>query len=160
MARLTRDMQRIVAEQKLGYVASVGPDGSPNLSPKGTFLVRDKDHLMFGEMRSPQTVRNIAANPLVEVNFVDLFSRKGFRCKGAAHFVASGSAEFAALLPAFDEEWGSELCALFNGIVVIAVDSAAALTSPAYDIGAEEPALRAHWLAYFTDLQDRAPWPG
>ncbi len=49
MAVLTDDMKRLVTEQKLGCVATVCPDGSPNLSPKGTFLVLDDDHIMFGE---------------------------------------------------------------------------------------------------------------
>ena len=82
MAVLTDDMKQLVAEQKLGYLASVAADGTPNLSPKGTFLVRDDDHIMFAEMRSPNTVANIETTPNVEVNFVDIFSRKGFRFKG------------------------------------------------------------------------------
>ena len=35
----TDDMKRIVAEQKLAFVATVCPDGTPNLSPKGTIAV-------------------------------------------------------------------------------------------------------------------------
>ena len=150
---LTDDMKRIVAEQKLGYVASVCADGSPNLSPKGTFLVRDDRHLMFAEIRSPNTRANIAANPVVEINFVDLFSRKGFRCKGPARFVDEATDEFKELLPGFIAGWGEDFAALFNGIVVIAVQSAALLSSPAYDVGAEEAALRKQWLAYFSGLQ-------
>jgi len=34
MTTLTPDMKRIVAEQKLGFVATVCPDGTPNVSPK------------------------------------------------------------------------------------------------------------------------------
>ncbi|WP_282605656.1 pyridoxamine 5'-phosphate oxidase family protein [Pelagibius sp. Alg239-R121] len=151
---LTDDMKRIVAEQKLGYVASVCADGSPNLSPKGTFLVRDNDHLMFAEIRSPNTRANIQNNPLVEINFVDLFSRKGFRCKGPARFVEEGTDEFTALLPSFIDGWGEEFATLINGIVVISVEAAGPLSSPAYDIGAEEGALRQQWLAYFTKLQE------
>ena len=33
---LTEEMKRVVLEQKLGFVATVCPDGTPNLSPKGT----------------------------------------------------------------------------------------------------------------------------
>ena len=39
MAILTEDMKRVVREQALGFVATVCPDGSPNLSPKGTTSV-------------------------------------------------------------------------------------------------------------------------
>ena len=34
--KLTDDMQRVVLEQRLGFHATVCPDGTPNLSPKGT----------------------------------------------------------------------------------------------------------------------------
>ena len=155
MAALTEDMKRVVGEQKLGYVASVCADGTPNLSPKGTFLVRDDNHIMFGEMRSPGTVANVASNPAVEVNFVDVFARKGYRFKGAARYVAKDTAEFAELLPAFESEWG-DLCRLFNGIAVIKVDRAAPLVSPAYDVGAVEGELRKQWLGYFSTLQEGA----
>ena len=33
---LTEDMRHVIAEQKLAFVATVCPDGTPNLSPKGT----------------------------------------------------------------------------------------------------------------------------
>jgi hypothetical protein len=33
---LTDDMRRVVREQSLGFVATVRPDGTPALSPKGT----------------------------------------------------------------------------------------------------------------------------
>ena len=65
MPALTDEMKHVVAEQKLGYVASICADGTPNLSPKGTFLVLDDDHVMFGEIRSPQTASNIATNAIV-----------------------------------------------------------------------------------------------
>lgn len=52
-------MKRVVGEQRLGFFATVCEDGSPNLSPKGTTYVLDDDHLLFAEIRSPQTVANI-----------------------------------------------------------------------------------------------------
>ncbi len=39
--KLTPEMQRLIAEQRLGFVASVCEDGTPNLSPKGTVSVWD-----------------------------------------------------------------------------------------------------------------------
>jgi predicted pyridoxine 5'-phosphate oxidase superfamily flavin-nucleotide-binding protein len=58
MATLTEDMKRVVREQRLGYVATVCPDGTPNLSPKGTTRVWDDNHLVFADIRSPRTVAN------------------------------------------------------------------------------------------------------
>ncbi|MEM8646382.1 MAG: pyridoxamine 5'-phosphate oxidase family protein [Pseudomonadota bacterium] len=144
-------MKQIVADQKLGFVGTVNADGSPNVSPKGTFLVLDDEHIMFGEIRSPQTLANIAERPAVEVNFVDPFVRKGLRVKGPARFVAGGSAEFAELEPKFREVWGA-LCDVFGGIVVIDVEKVAPLTSPAYDVGASEEELKAQYFTHFTEL--------
>ena len=47
MGILTEDMKRVVRQQRLGFIATVCPDGSPNLSPKGTATVWDDDHLVF-----------------------------------------------------------------------------------------------------------------
>jgi uncharacterized protein len=90
MARLTDDMQRIVLEQKLGFAATVCPDGTANLSPKGTTTVWDDDHLLFADIWSPQTVRNLAANPTIEINVVDPIVRKGYRFKGRASLHSEG----------------------------------------------------------------------
>ena len=150
MGTLTDDMKRIVAEQKLGFVATVDADGSPNLAPKATMLVLDDGHVMFGDIRSPNTIANVRERPAMEINFVDAFVRKGYRFKGRARYAERGSAEFEALLPRF-EQWGA-LCDRFRGIVILAVERAAAVTSPAYDDGATESELRAHWSKYFADL--------
>jgi predicted pyridoxine 5'-phosphate oxidase superfamily flavin-nucleotide-binding protein len=79
---LTDDMKRVVCEQRLGYIATVCTDGTPNLSPKGTTAGWDDDHLVFAEIRSPRSVQNIEHNPSVEVNVVDPLVRKGYRFKG------------------------------------------------------------------------------
>ena len=79
---LTDEMKRVVERQRLGFVATVCADGTPNVSPKGTLRVLDDDHLMFADIRSPGTVANLRTNPSVEVNVVDPFVRKGYRFKG------------------------------------------------------------------------------
>ncbi len=56
---LTEEMQRLVRDARLGFAATVCPDGAPNVSPKGTTLVYDEEHLVFADIRSPQTVANL-----------------------------------------------------------------------------------------------------
>src|SRR4051812_6577242 len=68
---LSEDMKRVVSRQRLGFVATVCPDGTPNLSPKGTLSVLDDDRLVFADIRSPQTVTSLRVNPSIEVNVVD-----------------------------------------------------------------------------------------
>jgi predicted pyridoxine 5'-phosphate oxidase superfamily flavin-nucleotide-binding protein len=149
-------MKRVIEEQRLGFVATVAPDGTPNLSPKGTFAVLDDRTIAFGEIRSPGTIRNLRANPRVEVNFVDVFVRKGYRFAGTATVVERGEARFDLLLP----DLRSSLAPRIRAIVTIAVTRALPLTSPAYDDGKTEPELRRAWTSRFRMLQPHERFEG
>ena len=155
MGILTDDMKRVITEQRLGFVATVGADGTPNLSPKGTMVVLDDDHILFGDLRSPGTIANLRANPAVEVNFVDPFARTGYRFKGRAAYVARDESGFADLAPLF-AHWGA-LAEGIKGIVRIKVERALPLSSPAYDYGATETQLRQEWARHFETIR---PAPG
>jgi predicted pyridoxine 5'-phosphate oxidase superfamily flavin-nucleotide-binding protein len=144
-------MKRVIEEQRLGFVATAAPDGTPNVSPKGTFTVLDDRTIAFGEIRSPGTIRNLRANPRVEVNFIDAFVRKGYRFAGNATVVERGEADFETLLPRI----GSTLAHRIRAIVTITVTRALPLTSPAYDDGKTEPELRRAWTTRFRLLQPR-----
>src|SRR3954467_3998063 len=80
--RLTEQMRRVVTEQSLGFVATVRPDGTPALSPKGTTRVWDDERPVFLPHNSPGTVANLTGNPAVEVNVVDPILRRGWRFAG------------------------------------------------------------------------------
>jgi len=149
---LTADMKRVIGEQKLGFVATVSADGTPNLSPKGTMQVLDDEHIIFADIRSPATMANLARNPALEINFVDPFNRKGYRFKGTARIVAKGTPEFATLVARYP---ASLLADRYRAFVVMHVDKAAALISPAYDAGATEAGLRKQYRAYFESIQPK-----
>jgi len=134
MAILTDDMKRLVTEQKLAFHATVCPDGSPNLSPRGSTRVWDDDHLFFADICSPQTTANIRAGSPIEVNVVDPFVRKGYRFKGRAEVHERGSAVFCEGVERMRAD-GSKLAERVEAIVVIEVRHAAPLVSPAYDDG-------------------------
>ena len=87
---ITKEIDKLLSEQKLGFVATVSPNGTPNLSPKGTIISLDKNTLAFADIRSPQTIRNLQTNPSVEINVVDPFARKGYRFKGTAKIISDG----------------------------------------------------------------------
>jgi predicted pyridoxine 5'-phosphate oxidase superfamily flavin-nucleotide-binding protein len=148
---LTADMKRVIEEQRLGFVATSAPDGTPNVSPKGTFAVLDDRTIAFGDIRSPGTLQNLKTNPRVEVNFIDAFVRKGYRFAGTAAVVERGAADFETLLPRL----GSTLAHRIRAIVTITVTRALPLTSPAYDDGKSEPELRRAWTRRFRLLQPR-----
>ena len=146
---LTGDMKRIVEEQLLGFVATTAPDGTPSLSPKGTFFVVDDNTIAFGEIRSPGTIRNLRTNPRIEINFVDPFVRKGYRFAGTAEIVERGSEGFDALLG----RYRGALAPRLRAIVAVTVSRALPLTSPVYDDGAAEPDVRRGWTTRFRKLQ-------
>ncbi len=142
---LTGDMKRLVDEQQLGFVATVSPDGWPNLSPKGTTAVLDDSHLFFADIASPNTVRNLTDDPRVEINVVDPIVRKGYRFKGTATVHTNGGSYERGL--ALLAERGSSLTAdRVRAIVVVEVIEAAALVSPAYDQGVSEESVVNSWL--------------
>ena len=143
MGVLTGDMQRVIGEQQLGFIATVTPDGRPNLSPKGSTKVFDDDHLIFADIASPNTVANLRANSGIEINVVDPIVRKGYRFKGRAEVFAEGP-RFDELL-AFLRSTGST--SPINNIVLISVDSAAPIWSPSYDQGQSEARVVADWEA-------------
>ena len=90
MGILTNDMKRVVRQQRMGFMATVCADGTPNLSPKGTSTVWDDDHLVFANLGSPVTIENLNHNPACELNVLDSFLRKGYRFKGTAELLTSG----------------------------------------------------------------------
>src|SRR5947209_6253313 len=152
MGILTSDMKRVVEEQRLGFVATVCPDGTPNLSPKGTTAVWDDEHLVFADIRSPVTVKNLRQNPAVEINVVDPISRKGFRFKGMATVINSGPL-FDEVLEFFKRERGLVQMQV-QTFVLVEVKQTRPLISPAYDLGVSEEEVSDQWTAYFAALRD------
>jgi hypothetical protein len=137
---LDEDMQRVVRAQRLGYVASVCRDGTPNLSPKGTTIVWDDEHLVFLDLHSPQTVANIeAGNRVVEINVVDPIRRKGYRFKGPAEVLRAGRL-YEDVVRFFETDRGIERGRI-NAVVMVRVEQASALTSPAYADGTTEDVI-------------------
>lgn len=81
-ATITPAVGELITTQRLCYVATVSPDGRPNLSPKGSLKVLDAHHLAFADLASPNTVANLRTNPHLEINVVDPFLRRGYRITG------------------------------------------------------------------------------
>lgn len=155
MATLSDEVQRFVREQRLGYHATVSPDGMPCLTHAGTTSVYDHEHLFFADIRSPRTVANLRVNPSIEVNVVDIFARRGYRFRGTAT-IHQG-----------DEVWQRAISLLaeriprageypVKGIVLIHVEHIDVMTSPAYDRGETEADLVQHYLGYYTSLHQAA----
>ena len=156
MGILNDDMKKVIRQQKLGFVATVCPDGTPNLSPKGTAAVWDDDHLVFADLASPVTMANLRLNPSLEINIVDVFSRKGYRFKGNATIVEKEANQslFAEIFQAFHNgERGIHQVRLpARAYVLVKVKRALELVSPGYVPGKTELETREEWAAHWAEV--------
>jgi uncharacterized protein len=148
MAMLTEEMKQMVERLRLCYVATVTPDGKPNLSPKGSLKVVDDDHLAFADIASPVTIRNLQTNPFIEINMVDPFLRRGFRFKGRATIHKAGADfDFVA-----EDLWAREGRQYpVNAVVKVRVEESFPVLSPAYTFNdnVQEAQVKASWLKRF-----------
>ena len=154
MGILTDDMKRVVRQQRMGFMATVCPDGSPNLSPKGTATVWDDAHLVFADLGSPVTIENLGHNPACEINVLDTFLRKGYRFKGTAEILTGGDL-FDEIEDAFiTGSHGIRRSGLpAKRYVLISVNKAAPVISPGYTPGKTEESMREEWTDYWAEIQ-------
>ena len=82
MEKLSADLKNAIVQIKPAMVATVNSAGQPNVSPKGSLRVLDDQHLVFAEIRSPQTIKNLRENPQISMIGFDPLSRKGWRIWG------------------------------------------------------------------------------
>lgn len=96
MIEITADMEAIINQAILSFVATVNDDGTPNLSPKASLTVRH-GALYFADIASPRTILNLKRNPAIEINVVDIFQRRGYRFTGRAAILPPDDGESLAL---------------------------------------------------------------
>ena len=80
---------------KMGWVATASKGGEPNVTPKGSLKLLDDQHVIFADLFSLKTRRNLQENPQVAVTVIDVGTAKGYQIKGKAELLTSG--------PLFDE---------------------------------------------------------
>jgi uncharacterized protein len=103
---------------------------------------------MFADIRSPQSVQNIEQNPSVEVNVVDPLVRKGYRFKGRGVVHRSNDVFQRGCQIYRDAGVINEI----RAVVLIRVDRALPLVSPAYDRGETEEQVKDRWRGYWGKL--------
>ena len=142
---LTPDMRAVIEAAHLCFAATVTPEGRPNLSPKGTIRVWDDAHLFFLDIASPGTRANLTHSPWMELNVVEQLSRRGYRFSGQAELHFPGSAVYDE---ASRRVYGAmPPTAEVAAVVLLAIERAAPLLSPAYWRVDDETALREIWRA-------------
>ena len=146
MIEFDDEIKNFVNFQKLGYVATISADGTPNLSPKGTISILEDSRLVFANIRSPQTIENLKKKSSIEINVIDPFSRMGYRFKGIAKIVSNGD-DFKNILDYFEKKG---IKSNISDIVIINVESFSQITSPSYDLGQKKDDLVKKWKHYYS----------
>lgn len=144
---LTDKIESFLKRQKLGFVATVSDNNTPNLSPKGTIIVWDSNTLAFADIRSPDTIKNLKANPNLEINVIDPILRKGFLFKGKAKILADGDL-YKKILNHYKT---NGVKSPIGYIVLVHVSDIEEVTSPLYDLGITEEDMKAKWKKHYLE---------
>lgn len=139
MSTVTPEIKNYLDRLKLGFVATVSPDGLPNVSPRGTIISWGTDCLVFADIKSPQTTSNIDSNPAVEISIVDPMIRKGFCFQGTAIILRHGD-EFDKIIQHY-KSIGVQ--SKIKAAIKVKLTGIERIVSPLYDLGLTEDKIRA-----------------
>jgi hypothetical protein len=74
----------------LAYVATVDTKGRPNVVPKGNIAILDNGYIVFADLYSQQTKKNLLKNPNIAVTVVNPAAYAGYQIKGKAKIIERG----------------------------------------------------------------------
>lgn len=86
-----------MANAVLCWLATVAPDGTPNVSPKEIFAPYGADSIVIADIMSANSVKNICQNPNVCLSFIDIFRQQGFKISGRARVIGRDDSDFAVV---------------------------------------------------------------
>ena len=144
---ISQDVREFVNKQKLGFIATISPDNTPSLSPKGSLIAWDSENLAFADIRSLGTVNNISTNPNVEINVIDPILRKGYRFSGTASIIKSDKT-FDDIIQYYDK---NGIKSAIDIIILIKVSKVSEILSPSYDSDISEEEIKSMWKKHYLD---------
>ncbi|MGB0855929.1 MAG: pyridoxamine 5'-phosphate oxidase family protein [Nitrosopumilus sp.] len=145
---ITQKIKKFLDIQKLGYVATVSSDGKPNISPKGTIIGWTSDTLVFADIRSPDTIKNLQHNPNVEINVIDPLLRRGYLFQGTAKIIKD-SFLIETILNYYRQKG---VKSPIVSLVSVDISSVSEVISPLYDMGISEEEIKSKWKKHFEEL--------
>ena len=90
MTTIPQELHDLLAGGHNVWVATVGPDGSPNVSIKGSGALLDYEHLFFADMFSHKTRENLEHDPRVAIGIHDPERKVAMQVKGTAELIDHG----------------------------------------------------------------------
>lgn len=91
MIRIPEEIREFLRTH-LAYVATVDGKGMPNVVPKGDVAVCGENEIVFADLYSHQTKKNLKSNPHVSICVVNPAAYTGYQLKGRARIVERGKA--------------------------------------------------------------------
>jgi len=91
MPKLTEALKAFIARPEVVKIlATVNPDGSPNIGPKATTHLFDDESVAYLEVAGGRHWENVRRDPTVVVACIDWEGREGYRLIGEAEVHQSG----------------------------------------------------------------------
>lgn len=94
---LEASVHESIERSVLCWLATVSAEGQPSVSPKEVFAAFGSDSIVIANIASPNSARNIRANPRACVSFVDVFVQKGWQVRGTASVLRAGDDAYDAI---------------------------------------------------------------
>lgn len=88
---MSNEVVEFVRGHRPALLATVSPEGVPNVAPKGSLTVLDDEHLVYADLVEGRTSRNIRSVPNVAVVVMDR-DGGGYQIKGRGTRDETGSA--------------------------------------------------------------------
>jgi len=90
LAKLTDDMKEFIEKIKLCVAATADKNGMPNASFKGSLQILDDEHLVFADIFSAKTRKNLQENNKICIVVADHKKMVGYQFKGEAELLDQG----------------------------------------------------------------------
>lgn len=90
MAKITTEMQEVLAKVKTPSVATASRDGRPNVVPIAFTKIISDDEIMLMDNYMNKTRANIEANPVVAISVWNPEVHMGYQFKGKARIETAG----------------------------------------------------------------------
>ena len=107
MTSIPQKLHDVLAEGHNIWVATVSPDGTPNVSIKGSGSLLDDEHIYFADLYSRETLENLEHDPRVAVGIHDYERKVAMQIKGRAEILDHGDLldDMKLRLAAISEKW-------------------------------------------------------
>ncbi|MDC0977747.1 pyridoxamine 5'-phosphate oxidase family protein [bacterium] len=85
------EVQEVLNQYSLAYIATATSDGTPNVSPKGIVKYdADQGTICFLDLFCKNTRKNLETNPKLALAIIDYKNFRGFQFKGSTEMISSG----------------------------------------------------------------------